>query len=92
MKGVMGIGMIDEIMEAHREKIQTRPLPPDPARLIVYVLGAGARIEHILPLPPILETIHKKVHNIVEAEMPRLPGTAAPVKEMWGKYIAGGKE
>ena len=53
------------------KKLENKILPPDPARIIEGLLSVLPEIEHVTPLPPLLERVHKKVKDTVE-ELPRL--------------------
>jgi len=78
--------VIDRILVEFKEKVTTNLLPPDPARIIDHFVEEGAVIEHIIPLPPIIETIHAEIHNLVETKLPRLDQMAATPFEGYKSY------
>lgn len=72
-----------DIIEKYKQKIESGILPPDPARLVEFVLRIPVEVEHLLPLPPVLEYIHSNfTHPLVES-MPRLPMTSEPHEFKW---------
>ena len=78
---------ISKIMEKYKEKIEAGVLPPDPARVLKrFPLDLYADIEHVLPVPPIVETIHKEVVVPLIEKMPRFPMTAEFTFKDWLKW------
>jgi len=79
-------GAISEIMDAFKKKIEGGILPPDPARVVKWVLDVYPEVEHITPLPPLVEHVHKEIVVPLIEKLPRLPMTAEfPFKD-WEKY------
>jgi len=81
-----GTEALNKLVAEYGEKIKTQLLPPDPARMIDNIAGIGVRLEHILPIPPIAETVHNFLHNLVETKLPRLPQMSAFEKEEFKTY------
>jgi len=77
----MGEG-IEEFTRGFTNKVQKGVLPPDPARVIVEGLREGANLEHVSPLPPLIERVQKEFTEPGLKELPRLPLTSDfPVRE-----------
>ena len=78
---------LEEITETYKKKIGSSILPPDPLRIVKSALRGPVFIEHILPIPPILETIHSNVTEPLIEELPRLPLTGDfPIIE-WKEWL-----
>lgn len=75
---------IGEIMAS--KKLEEKILPPDPARLVMEILGIIPSVEHATPLPPIFERIHTEVNKFVEDKLPRLEQMAEFEKRLFGQY------
>jgi hypothetical protein len=78
---------IREILDKYKEKLEGNILPPDPARIIEWVLRFPVEAEHILPIPPILENIHSSFTRPLVESLPRLPMTADYHEFVWMKWI-----
>ncbi|MEM4975869.1 MAG: hypothetical protein QXT64_00920 [Desulfurococcaceae archaeon] len=78
---------ISELTEAYKRKVESSILPPDPARLVELVLRTLPMIEHMLPVPPILETIHDEVASKLVESLPRLPLTSEPPVIKWKEWV-----
>jgi len=76
--------IIGDIMAG--KKIERKILPPDPARIIKEILSIPANIEHVTPLPPLIERIHTEVEKLVEEKLPRLEQMGEFTKKEFGKY------
>jgi len=75
---------INKIMNRYKDKIRGGVLPPDPARVLkVFPFDFGADIEHVLPVPPIIETIHSELLVPLVEKMPRFPMTAEFAFRRW---------
>lgn len=68
------------------KKIEQKILPPDPARLIMEVLGVIPSVEHATPLPPLIERVHTEVNTFVETKLPRLDQMGEFEKRKYGEY------
>lgn len=77
---------LSKIMDKYKEKIEGGILPPDPARNIRRVLDFIVETEHALPVPPVIETIHKEVTVPLIEKLPRLPMTAEFTSKEWLKW------
>jgi len=78
---------ISEIAETYKRKLEAGMLPPDPARVVEYVLRGLPSLEHILPIPPLLEKIHSEVVEPLVEALPRLPLTSEPPKFKWKEWV-----
>ena len=78
---------INEEMDIWMRKIRKSILPPDPARVIEFVLRGPATIEHISPLPPLIERIHAEFTAPAVEKLPRLPLTAEPPVFEWLRWV-----
>ena len=78
---------IEEITETYKEKVSKSVLPPDPARVIKAFLRGPVTIEHLLPIPPILEVVHSDVIEPFIEELPRLPLTGDYPIHKWKEWI-----
>lgn len=67
---------VKEVAEVYKSKIEGAVLPPDPLRIVEFIMRAPVTIEHLLPIPPILETVHSDVVQPLVESLPRLPLTA----------------
>jgi len=78
---------MDEEMRIWMDKLSKSILPPDPARIVKNVLRIPAVVEHIAPVPPLIERIHSEFTEPAIEKLPRLPLTGdAPIQE-WEKWI-----
>lgn len=75
-----------QILDEFKAKIEAGVLPPDPAEVIDYLLSIGAALEHVIPVPPLIEYIQVNVVDPFAASLPKLPLTATFPKEEWLKY------
>ena len=75
-----------EIMDKYREKIEAGILPPDPARLVEFVLRIPVEVEHMLPIPPVLEYVHSNFTRPLIEALPRLPMTSEPHEFEWLRW------
>jgi hypothetical protein len=76
-----------EIIDKYKEKIESGILPPDPLRVIEFILRGPAAIEHLLPIPPILEYIHSNFTKPIVEALPRLPLTSDYPEFEWLKWL-----
>jgi len=77
---------LDEEMRIWMEKLTKSVLPPDPLRIVEWILSKPAEVEHIVPLPPLVERIHSEFVEPMIEKLPRLPLTGdAPIEE-WLKW------
>ena len=67
---------ITDIVETYKKKIEGGILPPDPARVVCWILSGPAGIEHVVPLPPLIEKIHNEITVPLIESLPRLPMTS----------------
>lgn len=78
---------INEEMRVWMDKLQKSLLPPDPARIVEAVLEVPATIEHVLPVPPVIERVHSEFTEPMVEKLPRLPLTGDfPIKK-WKEWI-----
>ena len=78
---------MDEELRIWTEKLTKSVLPPDPARIVKNILRIPAAIEHVSPLPPLIERIHSEFTEPLIEKLPRLPLTGDfPIFE-WKKWI-----
>lgn len=78
---------LSQLVEKYKSKIEGGILPPDPARMIEFMMRGPPTVEHLLPIPPILETIHEEIVTKIVESLPRLPMTSDhPIIE-WLKWI-----
>jgi len=76
------------VRDAFGRKVEASILPPDPARLIAKgVMRIPPYVEHMLPLPPILETIQSEIVEPIVESLPRLPLTSEPPGVTWGVWV-----
>jgi hypothetical protein len=80
-------GSIGGIVDTYKTKLESGVLPPDPLRLLEFALRAPPTIEHMLPIPPILEIIHSDITSRVIEALPRLPMTSDPPVYEWKRWI-----
>ncbi|MEM1690498.1 MAG: hypothetical protein QXG48_02760 [Thermofilaceae archaeon] len=78
---------ISEITEVYKRKVESNILPPDPARIVEYLMRFAPTIEHMLPVPPIIETVHDEVVSKLVESLPRLPLTSEPPVTKWKEWI-----
>ena len=77
---------LEEEITEWTEKIQKGILPPDPARIVREGLEAPLEIEHVVPIPSIVEDVHaERVEPAIE-DLPRLPMTSDFPIEKWLKW------
>jgi len=78
---------LQEEINIWKEKIEKSLLPPDPARIVKAALRVPATIEHVSPLPPLIERVHAEFTEKMIEKLPRLPLTGDfPIHE-WEKWI-----
>jgi len=78
---------VDEEMRIWMDKLNKSLLPPDPARVVKFVLSLPATVEHVSPLPPLIERVHGEFTEKMIEKLPRLPMTGDfPIKE-WERWI-----
>jgi hypothetical protein len=75
------------IIDKYKEKLEGNMLPPDPARILEFILRIPVEVEHVLPIPPVLETIHSSFTRPLVESLPRLPMTADFHEFEWLKWI-----
>jgi hypothetical protein len=80
-------GAIGGIVDTYKAKLEAGVLPPDPLRMLEFVLRTPPTIEHMLPVPPVLETIHAELTSKVIEALPRLPMTSEPPVFEWKRWI-----
>jgi len=78
---------IGDIIDLYKTKLSSGVLPPDPLRIAEMVLRIAPSIEHLLPIPPLLETIHSDFTSKLIESLPRLPMTSEPPITEWKKWI-----
>jgi len=78
---------IEDITETYKKKISASILPPDPLRIFKAVLRGPVMVEHILPIPPVLESIHSNVTEPLIEELPRLPLTGDFPIHRWKEWL-----
>jgi len=66
---------IEELMRLYTEKLTKGVLPPDPLRIVRYVLTVPIVVEHVLPIPSVLEKVHAEITEPTIEALPRLPLT-----------------
>jgi hypothetical protein len=80
-------GSVSQLLDLYKEKLEGGILPPDPARTVEALLRVPVSVEHLLPIPPILEKVHSDFTGKLIESLPRLPMTSDfPVTE-WRKWI-----
>lgn len=78
---------ISEITETYKRKVEASIIPPDPLRVVETVMRVPPAIEHMLPIPPLLESIHADVvHPLVES-LPRFPLTSEAPEFKWKEWV-----
>lgn len=78
---------LSEITEAYKSKVGASVIPPDPARVVEFVMRVPPTLEHLLPIPPILESIHSDITSPLVESLPRLPLTSEPPITKWKEWI-----
>lgn len=78
---------LKDIIDDYKTKIEDGILPPDPARVAEYVLRLPVTVEHVLPIPPILEYVHSHFTQPLVESLPRLPMTSDFPEYEWMKWI-----
>ncbi len=78
---------ITEITETYKRKVEASVIPPDPARIVEYALRIPPTIEHMLPVPPIIESIHDDIVRPLVESLPRFPLTGEPPVAKWKEWI-----
>ncbi|RLG85006.1 MAG: hypothetical protein DRO39_06595 [Thermoprotei archaeon] len=76
-----------EIIERYKSKIEGGILPPDPARIVEFVLRLPVEVEHVLPIPPLLEYVHSNFTRPLVEALPRLPMTSDFHEWEWLKWV-----
>jgi len=74
------------MMEEWQRKLERGILPPDPARVIKEILDGPVEIEHVVPVPPLIERIHSEFTVPFIEKLPRLPMTAEFPFKRWLVY------
>lgn len=72
-----------EIIDKYKSKIEGNIFPPDPLRIIEGILRIPVTVEHILPIPPVLEYVHSNFTQPLVEALPRLPMTADLPEYRW---------
>jgi len=67
---------ISEIIDIYKRKLEAGIIPPDPARVVEFALRGPVVVEHLLPIPPIIEYAHTRVVKPFVDSLPRLPLTS----------------
>jgi hypothetical protein len=78
---------IREIVDKYKVKIESGILPPDPARIIEFALRIPVTVEHVTPLPPVLEYVHSNFTRPMVEALPRLPLTSDFPEYEWLRWI-----
>jgi hypothetical protein len=78
---------LKEIIDTYKSKIESGILPPDPARIIEFILRSFVTLEHLLPIPPILEYVHTSFTKPMVESLPRLPMTSDYPEFMFLKWV-----
>ncbi|RLG83084.1 MAG: hypothetical protein DRO39_08840 [Thermoprotei archaeon] len=81
------LGGIRDVIDKYKEKLEAGILPPDPARIVEYVLRVPVGVEHILPIPPVLEIVHSEFTRPLVEALPRLPMTSDFHEFEWNKWF-----
>jgi hypothetical protein len=80
-------GSVSQMLDLYKEKLEGGVLPPDPARIVEALLRVPVGVEHLLPIPPVLEKVHSEFTEKLTESLPRFPMTSdCPVVE-WKKWI-----
>jgi len=77
---------LEEEISEWASKIQKGVLPPDPGRVVREILESPIEIEHVLPIPSIVEDIHAEHVEPAIEDLPRLPMTGDFPIEKWKKW------
>lgn len=78
---------MSRLLDLYKRKLERGVLPPDPARIIELILRTLPTIEHILPIPPILEKVHSELTYPLVESLPRLPMTSDFPEVEWKRWI-----
>ncbi|MCR8463640.1 MAG: hypothetical protein QXH55_05630 [Candidatus Korarchaeota archaeon] len=78
---------ISDIVDTYKKKIESSVIPPDPARILEFIMRGPPTVEHILPIPPVLETIHSEITTKFIEALPRFPLTSDPPIFKWKEWI-----
>jgi hypothetical protein len=78
---------VRDIIDIYKGKLEANIIPPDPARIIEVVLRGPLTIEHILPIPSIIEYVHSNFTKPLVEALPRLPMTADFPEYQFLKWI-----
>ncbi|MEM1820348.1 MAG: hypothetical protein QXU64_02020 [Thermofilaceae archaeon] len=78
---------MSEVIDEYKRKLEAGILPPDPARMIEFLMRTGPTIEHMLPVPPLIEKVHSEVVKPLIEALPRLPMTSEPPAIKWKEWI-----
>ena len=76
-----------DIIEIYKAKIESGVIPPDPARFVEFILRVPVTVEHLLPIPPVIEYIHANFTNPMIEALPRLPMSSDFPKFEFLKWI-----
>jgi hypothetical protein len=76
-----------EIIDKYKDKIESGIIPPDPARMVEFFLRIPVTVEHLLPIPPVVEYVHSNFTQPLVESLPRLPMTSEPPIFEWMKWI-----
>ena len=77
---------IDELLKLYTNKLSKSILPPDPLRVVEFVLRVPVTVEHVLPIPPVLEKVHSEITEPVIESLPRLPFTGDFPEFKWKEW------
>ncbi|RLE62835.1 MAG: hypothetical protein DRJ47_10105 [Thermoprotei archaeon] len=78
---------IKTILDMYKAKLEAGILPPDPLRIIEFMLRIPVEVEHVLPIPPVLEYIHSNFTRPMIEAAPRLPMTSDFHEFEWMKWL-----
>jgi len=76
-----------EVIDRYKVKLEAGILPPDPARIAEFALRTFVEVEHVLPVPPILEQVHSGFTRPLVESLPRLPMTNDFHEWEWLKWL-----
>jgi len=82
-----GASGLREVIDTYKSKLEGGILPPDPARILEFALRVPVEVEHVLPIPPILETVHGNFTRPLVESLPRLPMTSDFHEFEWLRWI-----
>mgnify|MGYP005639963843 CR=1 FL=1 len=78
---------LKDIIDKYKVKLEAGILPPDPARIIEFVLRGPIVVEHLLPIPPIIEYVHSSFTRPLIESLPRLPMTSDYPEFEWMRWL-----